>query len=188
MIHPAYQLPDWVFPFIQDYPRETFGTLDGRMRFVIGLAEQNILHETGGPFGAAVFDLQTSGLVACGVNLVVPSYNATAHAEVVAIALAGQALGRFDLAGCELIASTEPCVMCFGATHWSGVGRLVAGARDADARAIGFDEGPKLDDWVTPLREVGMDVVTDFLRPEAVAVLKKYTEKDGLIYNAGGGG
>lgn len=183
MIHPAYQLPDWVFPFIQDYPRDTFQTLDGRMRFVIALAERNILEGTGGPFGAAVFNLETSALVAPGLNLVVPSQNATAHAEVVAIALAGQAIGQFDLAGCELIASTEPCVMCFGATHWSGVDRLVVGARDADARAIGFDEGPKLDDWVTPLREQGMDVVTDFLRPEAVAALQLYAEKDGLIYN-----
>jgi tRNA(Arg) A34 adenosine deaminase TadA len=75
-------------------------------------------------------------------------------------------------------------VQCFGATTWSGVRRLVCGARDEDARAIGFDEGPKLPDWVGALEERGISVVRDTCRDEAAAVLRDYAESGGLIYNA----
>ncbi len=184
-IAPTYRLPAWVATFTVAWDHADFGTMDGRMRFVIALAAQNVAHATGGPFGAAVFELTSGRLIAAGVNLVVPTANATAHAEVVAIALAGQAQGNFDLSDCELVASTEPCVMCFGATHWSGVRRLVCGARDADARAVGFDEGPKLPNWVAALEQQGVTVVQDVLRDEAAAVLQKYGQHGGLIYNGG---
>jgi tRNA(Arg) A34 adenosine deaminase TadA len=75
--------------------------------------------------------------------------------------------------------------MCFGASPWSGVRRLVCGARDEDARAIGFDEGPKLADWITALNDRGIAVLRDVLRDEAVGVLKDYIEAGGIIYNAG---
>ena len=73
--------------------------------------------------------------------------------------------------------------MCFGAIPWSGVRRLVCGARDEDARAIGFDEGPKLPDWVDALEARGIAVVHDVLRDEAVAILRHYQESGGIIYN-----
>jgi tRNA(Arg) A34 adenosine deaminase TadA len=75
--------------------------------------------------------------------------------------------------------------MCFGAVPWSGVRRLVCGARDEDARAIGFDEGPKLADWVTALNDRGITVLRDVLRDDAVAVLRDYIASGGIIYNAG---
>jgi hypothetical protein len=107
-----------------------------------------------------------------------------------AIALAQKKLGRYDI-GDEgrshytLVASTEPCAMCFGALPWSGVTRLVCGARDEDARKIGFDEGPKLPDWQEALQQRGIRVTRDVLRLEAVAVLELYTDRGGPIYNAG---
>ena len=80
------------------------------------------------------------------MNLVVPSGCSVAHAEMVAIMIAQQVVGDFDLGGegkpvCELVASTEPCAMCFGAKPWSGVRSLLCEARDEDARSVGFDEG-----------------------------------------------
>jgi tRNA(Arg) A34 adenosine deaminase TadA len=159
------------------------------MRLVIELSRLNVVHGTGGPFGAGIFDLSTNRLVAPGVNLVTTSNLSIAHAEITAIMVAQQVVGHFDLGGpghppYELVASTEPCVQCFGATTWSGVRRLVCGARDEDARAIGFDEGPKLPDWVGALEQRGISVVCDVGRDEAAAVLRDYAESGGVIYNA----
>lgn len=162
------------------------------MRLAIALARENVKRQTGGPFGAAVFD-EEGRLVAPGVNVVVTSNCSILHAEMVAIALAQKKLARYDIGDegrshCTLVASTEPCAMCFGAIPWSGVARLVCGARDEDARRIGFDEGPKLSDWQKALQERGIRVSRDVLREEAVAVLDLYAGLGGPIYNAGGHG
>ncbi|MGB0387100.1 MAG: nucleoside deaminase [Ardenticatenaceae bacterium] len=183
----SLELPNWIDEFLPN--REArFETPEARMEVAIELARRNVAHGTGGPFGAAIFEIETGRLVAPGVNLVVPSQAAIAHAEMVAIAMAGQVLGSFDLGGkgmaaCELVTSTEPCAMCFGAVPWSGVRRLVCGARDADARAVGFDEGPKLDNWKAALEERDIEVVQDVLREEAADVLRSYQSDGGLIYN-----
>ncbi len=149
------------------------------MRLVVELSRLNVEHGTGGPFGAGIFDLESHRLIAPGVNLVTDTNLSIAHAEIVAIMVAQKAVGRFDLGGPdqparELVASTEPCAQCFGATPWSGVRRLVCGARDEDARAIGFDEGPKMDDWVGALERRGISVSRDVLREEAAEVLRRY--------------
>ena len=74
--------------------------------------------------------------------------------------------------------------MCLGATVWSGVSRLVIGARDADAALVGFDEGPKPQAWVEQLAVRGIEVVQDVQRTEAAQVLLDYAEGGGPIYNA----
>ncbi|MGF1667719.1 MAG: nucleoside deaminase [Acidimicrobiia bacterium] len=172
-------LPDWIGELAPPVDQ----SLDGRMRYVLALAERNVAEGTGGPFGAAVFSEE--GLVAPGVNLVVPSNVAIAHAEATAVALAGQRTGSFDLRGMALVTSSEPCVMCFGVTWWSGVTQLVCGARDADVRQIGFDEGPKRADWAEALAAKGVEVVRDVLRTRAVTALRTYAAGGGLIYNGG---
>ena len=100
--------------------------------------------------------------------------------------IAQRRLGTFDLAsvdgGCELVTSVEPCAMCLGAIPWSGVTRVVSGARDADARAIGFDEGAKPADWAASLRERDIEVTTDVLRDESAAVLREYLDGGGPVY------
>ena len=106
---------------------------------------------------------------------------------MLAIALAQRARQRFDLAdpelpAHELVTSSEPCAMCFGATCWSGVRRLVCGARASDAEAIGFDEGPKPRAWVASLERRGIAVVRDVRRAEAVAVLRNYAANGSVIY------
>jgi tRNA(Arg) A34 adenosine deaminase TadA len=149
------RLPDWVEELIED-PNRTYQSVEDRMRFVIELSRLNISHETGGPFGAAIFGRETDELLAPGVNLVLSAGCSVAHAEMVAIMVAQQLVGDFDLGGegrppYELVASTEPCAMCLGATPWSGVRSLVCGARGGDAERIGFDEGAKPPEWVRSL-------------------------------------
>lgn len=184
------ELPAWVEPFI-DRQGNVFGSAEARMRLAIELANQNIEHRTGGPFGAAIFEARTGQLLSVGVNLVETSNCSIAHAEMVAIALAQQAAGSYDLAGegralCELATSTEPCAMCLGAIPWSGVRRVLCGARGEDACEIGFDEGAKPPDWIGELRKRGIEVARDILREEARAVLRRYAQTGGTIYNAGG--
>ncbi len=181
------KLPAWVEEL--DLRDREYPTLEDRMGLVVELARQNVERGTGGPFGAAIFEGGTGRLLAPGMNLVVPSGCSVAHAEMVAIMVAQQAIGDFDLGAegrpdYDLFASTEPCAMCFGATPWSGVRRLVCGARDEDARAVGFDEGAKLPDWAAALEERGIVVVRDVCREEAAAVLRDYAESGGQIYNA----
>lgn len=183
-----FELPGWVEEFIEDSER-VYPTEEDRMRLAVELSRLNVEHGTGGPFGAAIFDLDTKRLLAPGVNLVTTAGCSIAHAEMVAIMVAQRSIGSFDLGGPgqplrELAASTEPCAMCFGATPWSGVRRLLCGARDEDARAIGFDEGPKLPDWKAALEERGIEVSRDVLREEAASVLRYYAETGGAIYNS----
>jgi tRNA(Arg) A34 adenosine deaminase TadA len=182
------QLPTWVDSFLETAPK-IIKNVEDRMRFVLDLSRQNVQHGTGGPFAAAVFE-NDGRLVAAGVNLVVTAKCSVFHAEIVALVLAQRIMDRYDLSDggrlhYDLFATTEPCAMCFGALPWSGVQRLVCGARDEDARAIGFDEGPKMIDWVTALNDRGIAVVRDVLRMDAVAVLQNYAATGGTIYNAG---
>ncbi len=182
------RLPDWVEPFLSQ-SGEVFSNVEDRMELVIDLARQNVAHKTGGPFAAAVFDPE-GRLIAPGVNLVTTSKCSVLHAEIVALILAQRVLGRYDVGDAgrlcyDLVASTEPCAMCFGAVPWSGVGRLICGARDEDARDVGFDEGPKLSNWGEELTARGIAVLRDVLREESVAVLQSYAAAGGPVYNAG---
>ncbi len=158
------------------------------MRFVVELASRNVKAETGGPFGAAIFETASGKLIAPGVNRVVPSNIPTAHAEVMAISIAGQMVGSFTLAAvgmpaAELVTSSEPCSMCFGAIPWSGVRKMIFGATAEDAEAIGFDEGPKPENWIEALEERGIEVVAGFLAAEAGAALRAYGEGGYEVYN-----
>lgn len=173
-------VPAWAW----DRRGEVFDSLDERMSVAIELAERNVA-EGGGPFGAAVFSAD-GAFIAPGVNRVVPASVPIAHAEIVAIGLAAQTLGSWDIASLgtfELVSSTEPCAMCLGAVPWSGVSHLACGARDSDARSVGFDEGHKPAQWVAQLEGSGIEVSRDVLRDRAVAVLQSYASQGGAIYN-----
>ena len=181
------RLPDWLDAFLPPVDR-VYASREERMGLVIDLARQNIQRGTGGPFAAAVFDLDTRQLLAPGVNLVVDGHCSVAHAELVALMLAQQLRGSHNLGGpslppCELVTTTEPCAMCLGALPWSGIVSLVCGARDEDARAIGFDEGDKPRDWPATLQRRGIAVYRDVCGPQARAVLQQYRDRGGPIYN-----
>jgi len=85
------------------------------------------------------------------------------------------------------VTRTEPCAMCLGAIPWSGVRRLVCGARDEDARQVGMDEGDKPDDWEACFGRRGIAVTRDVCRAGAADVLLAYRDGGGLIYNGRGG-
>lgn len=181
------ELPRWAQSLARQ-TEQTFDTVETRMRLAIELSRRNVEEGTGGPFGAAVFEADTGKLVAVGMNLVEPLRCSLAHAEMLALALAQQAVEHYDLShegtAYELVTSTEPCAMCLGAIPWSGVRRIICGAHGEDACAIGFDEGAKPADWVGELRKRGVEVVRDIMRQEAQAVLRQYAEAGGKIYNA----
>lgn len=182
------RLSAWVDEFLSTNG-DVYPTLQERMLLAIELSRLNTENHTGGPFGAVVFEQKSGKVVAVGVNTVLLNRCSIAHAEIAAIALAQQNLGCHDLGGPsmpthELVTSSEPCAMCFGAILWAGVRRVICGARTEDVRAIGFDEGPKPSNWVSALEARGISVIRDICRQEARAVLDNYAIGGGEIYNA----
>ncbi|MEY6432857.1 nucleoside deaminase [Thioalkalicoccus limnaeus] len=180
------ECPDWFSSFLAGRSHRCVDDSD-RMRLVLDLTAEHLRARTGGPFGAAVFAAVDGSLISVGVNLVEGSRCSIAHAEMVAIGKAQQRVGHHDLraavpGGCVLVSSAEPCAMCLGALPWSGINRLVCAARDADVRAIGFDEGHKPPDWVAGYARRGIAVTRDLMRTEAVALLRAYAAEGGTIY------
>lgn len=182
-----FALPGWIDLFMNAYLPSS--NIQHRMHFVIEASRMNIGERTGGPFAAAVFEIDTGTLVSLGTNIVTGEGLSILHAEIVAISLAQRIVGSYDLGGAglpeyELVTSTEPCAMCFGAIPWSGVRRVVIGARSADAQSIGFDEGPKPANWRAELEKRGIQTICDVDRDLAARVLVEYSQQNGKIYNA----
>ena len=107
------------------------------MRKAIALSLQNI-DSGGGPFGAVI--VKDGKLIATGVNRVTTHNDPTAHAEIIAIRRAARKLATFDLTGCEIYSSCEPCPMCLGAIYWAHLDMLYYGNSKMDAKNIGFDD------------------------------------------------
>lgn len=112
-------------------------TKEELMRTAIELSVKNVA-EGGGPFGAVI--ARDGEIVATGVNRVTDDHDPTAHAEVSAIRAACRKLGTFDLSGCEIYTSCEPCPMCLGAIYWAHLDRMYYGNDKHDAAGIGFDD------------------------------------------------
>ena len=107
------------------------------MRRAIALAVDNV-QTGGGPFGAVI--VRDGEIVATGVNRVTLDNDPTAHAEVSAIRAAASVLGTFDLSGCEIYTSCEPCPMCLGAIYWARLERVYYACDQKDAARAGFDD------------------------------------------------
>jgi tRNA(Arg) A34 adenosine deaminase TadA len=163
------------------------------MQLAISLAAHNVERGQGGPFGAAIFERDSGVLVAPGVNLVEASNCSLAHAEAVALIIAQQVVGSYDLGSdhlpaLELVTSAQPCIQCFGNAWWSGVKRIVTGASVRQTEELtGFDEGPVPSDWAERLRnrtpaERSVEVIEGVLAADACAVLAMYRDKGGVIY------
>src|SRR5450432_838086 len=118
-------------------PNEQF-THKHWMQEAISLGRFGMRQDNGGPFGAVVVCEQT--IVGRGNNQVTPLLDTTAHGEMMAIREACRALGRFDLRGCELYATCEPCPMCLAAIYWARLDRVFYACTRRDAAAIGFDD------------------------------------------------
>jgi len=182
-------LPSWVEPFLTGW-EESLHTPEGRMRLAVALSAENVARKTGGPFAAVIFEADSHRVVAAGVNVVVPQGTSLAHGEVVALLLAQEALGthdlgRRDLPIFEMATTSQPCIQCYGALIWSGVHKVLVGARGSDVETIvGFDEGPVPADWVGQWALRGIETQVDVLREEACAVLQAYKESGAPVYNS----
>ncbi|GBE26029.1 guanine deaminase [bacterium BMS3Bbin02] len=183
-------LPSWLTDDAKHY-RGVYPTSEDRMAVAVEVARRNVEERTGGPFGAVIVELKSGRLVSVGVNRVIEQNAAFAHAEMLAFLMAGRAVENFDLGAddlpaMQLVTSAEPCAMCLGTIPWSGVRSVVCGARDADIRDIGFDEGAKPNDWIAKLNRRGITVEMDVLREDAIAVLQQYAASGSIIYNSRG--
>lgn len=121
------------------------------MRQAIALATENVTSGRGGPFGAIV--VRDGKVIASGVNQVTATNDPTAHAEVVAIRRACHALGTFQLHGCTVYTSCEPCPMCLAALYWSRCDNVYYGNSATDAAAIGFDDSFLYEQVALPIDE-----------------------------------
>jgi guanine deaminase len=119
------------------------------MAEVLRMATENVIAGRGGPFAAIV--TRGNEIIARGTNLVTSTNDPTAHAEVTAIRLACTAVGGFQLIGCEIYTSCEPCPMCLGAIYWSRLDRIYFAATREDAAASGFDDAAIYQEVSSPL-------------------------------------
>jgi len=110
----------------------------GLMRQAIDLSIENVRSGKGGPFAALV--VKDGTVIASGVNMVTLSFDPTAHAEIVAIRAACRALSMFQLTGCEIYTTCEPCPMCLGAIYWARPSKLYFASTAEDAARAGFDD------------------------------------------------
>lgn len=175
-------LPDWIDGAV-DRTR-VYASDEDKVALAIELSRRNVELATGGPFGAAVFDGH-GRVVGVGVNRVVPQNCSVAHAEMMAFMCAQAAVSQFrlnELGPMTLATSAQPCCMCYGASFWAGIDRLLIGARSQDVmRLTEFDEGPLPADWIGELERRGIAVHRDLHREAACEVLRKYGES-GVSY------
>ena len=143
------------------------------MQTAIELAARHMRARDGGPFGAVV--ARGAEIVARGWNKVTSTQDPTAHAEMTAIRAAAAALGSFQLRGCVLYTSCEPCPMCLAAAWWARLDRIVFAATRSDAAAAGFDDEEIYEELSRPLpaRKLPMQAA---LREEAVEVFAEWLQ------------
>jgi guanine deaminase len=127
------------------------------MQQAIALAVENVTSGRGGPFGAVV--VKDGKVIATGVNRVTATNDPTAHAEVTAIRSACEVLGTFQMEGCDVYTSCEPCPMCLAAIYWARCRTIYFGNTAADAAKVGFDDSFLYDEMKKPLSERGIPIV-----------------------------
>jgi tRNA(Arg) A34 adenosine deaminase TadA len=143
------------------------------MLHAIALSVENVRKGRGGPFAAVV--VKDGVIVAEGTNLVTSTNDPTAHAEIVAIRAACSSLGQFQLDGCEIYTSCEPCPMCLGAIYWARPAKIWYGGTHKDAAAAGFDDSFIYQQTRLPVRERAIPMV-QLLHDEAQAAFREWRE------------
>lgn len=141
------------------------------MRMAIRLAEKNVTKAKGGPFGAVI--VKDGNVLAKSANKVTRTNDPTAHAEVSAIRLACKKLDTFDLTGCVIYTSCEPCPMCLGAIYWARLDTIYYANTKKDAAAIGFDDQFIYEELDLPMNQRKLPIV-QLLRNEALGAFKAW--------------
>jgi len=145
------------------------------MRMAIRLSEQNVTNGIGGPFGAVI--VRDGELVAKSANRVTTTLDPTAHAEVSAIRKACRKLKTFDLTGCVIYTSCEPCPMCLSAIYWSHIEKIYFANTKQDAQQIGFDDQFIYDEIALPMNRRKLEI-QQILRDEALIVFEQWDNSD----------
>jgi guanine deaminase len=148
------------------------------MARAIEMAIENALSAKGGPFAALV--VKGDAVIASGVNQVTTTNDPTAHAEIVAIRAACQVLGGFQLPGCDIYSSCEPCPMCLGALYWARPARIFFAGTRADAAEAGFDDSLIYDELQAPVSERRIPMIP-FMRDEAQRAFDVWKSKSDKV-------
>ncbi|MCE9537706.1 MAG: nucleoside deaminase [Bacteroidetes bacterium] len=148
------------------------------MREAIRLSIDNMRAGNGGPFGAII--VKDGKIIARGFNKVTSTNDPTAHAEVVAIREACKALDSFQLAGCEIYTSCEPCPMCLGAIYWARPDKMYFANTKTDAAAIGFDDQFIYDEIELNVSERHLPT-EQLLQNEALVAFQEWQQKTDKI-------
>lgn len=145
------------------------------MREAIRLSREGMEGGHGGPFGAVI--VKDGKIIGRGFNRVLSSNDPTAHAEVMAIREACAALNNFQLDGCTVYTSCEPCPMCMGAIYWARPQAVYYANTRADAAAIGFDDDFIYDELAVPMQDRKLNMIS-LLRDEALPAFDEWKEKE----------
>jgi guanine deaminase len=148
------------------------------MARAIQLSIDNVHSGRGGPFGAVV--VKDGAIIAEGANQVTSMNDPTAHAEVLAIREACRKLGVFDLEGCEIYSSCEPCPMCLGAIYWARLTRIYFSIAAADASKIGFDDSLIYRELAQPHSQRKIPMI-QMMREVALAAFRAWEDKPNKI-------
>jgi len=147
------------------------------MRNAIAMSEKGLTNG-GGPFGAVI--VKDNVVIASAYNSVTISNDPTAHAEVNAIRLACKTLGTFNLSGCEIYTSCEPCPMCLSAIYWARIEKIFYANTRADAANIGFDDLLIYSEIALPMEMRKLPSV-QMLNNEALEVFKNWQQSNNKI-------
>lgn len=148
------------------------------MARAIQLSIENVRARQGGPFGAVI--VREGNVISEGANRVTLTNDPTAHAEVFAIREACRKLAAFDLAGCEIYSSCEPCPMCLGAIYWARLSRIYFAAVDADAAQAGFDDSLIYRELAQPHSRRKIPMI-QLMREEAVEAFRTWEKMPNKI-------
>lgn len=148
------------------------------MSQAIALAMENVRSGKGGPFAALV--VKEGKILGQGANLVTLMNDPTAHAEILAIRAACKKIASFELTGCDIYATCEPCPMCLGAIYWARLEKIYYAANSADAAHAGFDDSLIYAEVKKPAaaRKIPM---AQLLRQDALHVFRAWEQKPDKI-------
>ncbi len=141
------------------------------MLLAIKEAAKNLKEPYGGPFGACI--VKGGKVIAVARNTVLKN-DASCHAEINAIRSASRKLKTFDLSGCEIYSTTEPCPMCFSAIHWARIGKIIFGTTTKDAKKIGFNELMITDKRLRSLGNSKVKIAEGFMRKECLELFRRF--------------
>ncbi|MFH1684887.1 MAG: nucleoside deaminase [Candidatus Micrarchaeota archaeon] len=149
------------------------------MRNAIKIAQKGF-SKGNSPFGACI--VKNGKVVAVAHNTVFEKQDSTNHAEINAIRKACKKLGTFDLSGCAIYSTTEPCPMCFSAIHWARIGAIVYGTTISDVKKLGFSELTISCQMMKKQGKSKVKIKGDYMRAECVDLLKEWKRKLGKTY------